>query len=176
MEFVISQILGVFVSIAAIISMQLKNVKSILVCQLICNALGAFSYIYVGGFSGCGIYFVALFQTVLYYYLRKREINTSNILTAFFVLAYLFCSITTYKGYEDVFSAVAAVTCALALSQNKAFMYRLFMLFNGCIWSVYDISVGAYTMIISHAVTALSAFVGMIRLDYKSRVGEYKND
>ena len=81
------------------------------------------------------------------------------------------CSVTTYKTPFDIFSAVAAVTCALALSQEKASVYRLFMLANGFIWIIYDVSAGAYTMIISHAVTALSALVGIIRLDIKS----YKN-
>ena len=65
---------------------------------------------------------------------------------------------------------MAAVTCALALSQEKPSVYRIFMLANGLIWVVYDVSVGAYTMIISHAVTAASALIGIIRLDIKKEL------
>jgi len=165
MNFIISQILGMIVSVAAIASMQMKGVVPVLVCQLVCNTLGAVSYILVGGLSGCGIYFVALLQTIIYFVIRQKEKNAPAYLAIIFVFAFLSCSVTTYQSPYDIFSAVAAVTCALALSQEKASAYRLFMLANGLIWVVYDVSVGAYTMIISHAVTAVSALVGIVRLD-----------
>ena len=65
MDFIFSQICGLIVSVAAIVSMQLKNVKWILVCQLICNGIGALSYILLDGLSGCGIYLVALLQSIV---------------------------------------------------------------------------------------------------------------
>jgi len=54
-------------------------------------------------------------------------------------------------------------------------MYRLIMLTNGILWSFYDMSVGAWTMIISHLITSASAMVGMIRLDFKKNK-EGKNE
>lgn len=168
MAFIISQVLGIVVSASAIASMQLKNVKLILVFQLICNTLGAAGYILVGGLSGCGIYLVALVQSVLYFVLRAKNVNTPSWLAVVFVIGFLLCSVFTFKDWRDVFSAIAAVTCALAISQEKPSLYRVFMLLNGIIWMTYDFSVGAYTMIISHAATAVSALVGMLRLDRKT--------
>ena len=46
-----SQVCGLIVSVAAITSMQLKNIRWILVCQLICNGVGALSYILLDGLS-----------------------------------------------------------------------------------------------------------------------------
>ncbi|MBR2878630.1 MAG: YgjV family protein [Clostridia bacterium] len=167
MEFWFSQICGLIVSVAAIASMQLSNITYILFCQLICNGVGALSYIAVGGLSGCGIYLVALSQAIIYYILRKKFSTVPQWIAGCFICAYILCAVSTYKTPTDLISALASLTCALSLVQKKPSGYRLFMLFNGIIWMIYDFSVGAYTMIISHVATALSAAVGMIRLDLK---------
>ena len=167
MEFWFSQICGIIVSIAAITSMQLKNIKHIMVCRLVCNGVGALSYILVGGLSGCGIYLVAVAQSVVYYFFRSKDKKAPLWIALIFICLYPLCSATTYKNPVDLISAMAALTCALSLIQEKPSRYRIFMLLNGIIWMIYDINVGAYTMIISHVATALSAGIGIIRLDIK---------
>jgi hypothetical protein len=83
----ISQILGIIVCLAAIVSMQFKNVKYVLICQLICNGLGALCYILDGGFSGCGIYIVATLQVLVYYILRRKQIEPHKTLSVCFGFA-----------------------------------------------------------------------------------------
>lgn len=167
MEFIISQLCGFIVSAFAILSMQLKNIKHILICQLVCNGLGALSYIMLGGFSGCGIYIAACVQTVLYYVFNLKNIKPHAMFTVFFMAVFLMCSIATYRGFEDVISAIAALTCAMALSRTKPSGYRFFMLLNGLLWLIYDLCVEAYGMMFSHIITFASAGIGIIRLDIK---------
>lgn len=71
--------------------------------------------------------------------------------------------------HADLIAAAAALTCAFSLIQEKPSFYRIFMLANGVIWMVYDVNVGAYAMIVSHLATALSAGVGIVRLDLKNK-------
>ena len=167
MEFIFSQICGAIVSVSAIVSMQLKSIKWALACVLICNGVGAVSYILLGGFSGCGIYLVALLQSIVYFIFRSKNKKAPLTVAIAFIIAYLVCSLSTYRTPIDLISACAALTCALALVQDKPSIYRIFMLANGIIWSVYDINVCAYTMIISHMATAISAGVGIVRIDLK---------
>ena len=157
-----SEVLGLIVSLIVILSMQLKNVRHILVCQLLINGIGALTYVLQDGFSGCGIYLVALVQTVVYFILRVKKISAPAWLAALFAVLFVLCS-------ADIISAVAALTCALGIAQNKPSNYRICMLLNGLIWMAYDITLGAYTMIISHAVTFLSAGIGIVRLDLKKQ-------
>ena len=120
--------------------------------------------------SGCGIYIVALVQSIVFYVFRRKEKDAAPMWLVFvFVAAFLGCSVATYQKPEDIFSAVAALTCALSIAQKKPSGYRIFMLLNGIIWMIYDVSVSAYTMILSHIVTTLSAVVGIIRLDIKKK-------
>ena len=164
----IPEILGLVVSLIVILSMQLKNVRHILVCQLLINGIGALTYVLQDGFSGCGIYLVALVQTVVYFILRVKKISAPTMLAAVFAVLFVLCSAVAYTGYADIISAVAALSCALGIAQNKPSNYRICMLLNGLIWMAYDITLGAYTMIISHAVTFLSAGIGIVRLDLKT--------
>lgn len=170
MLFWFSQICGLIVSAAAITSMQLNNIKYILFCQLICNGVGALSYIAIGGLSGCGIYLVALSQVIIYYVLRGKYNQAPKWVAVCFICGYIICSLATCKTPKDLISAVAALTCALSLVQDKPSGYRIFMLLNGLIWMIYDFSVSAYTMIISHIATAVSAGVGIIRLDLQRKI------
>lgn len=169
MEFIFSQAVGLIVSVVAVLSMYMKDVKKVLILQLICNALGAISYILLDGLSGCAIFLLAIVQTMVYFFFRKKDIEAPAFLTVVFVCAYLICSLCTYKAPQDIISALAAVTCAFALAQKKPSVYRIFMALNGAIWSMYDISVAAYTMIITHAITSISAIIGIISLDLKKK-------
>ena len=175
MDFVISQICGIIASVAAIVSMQLKSIKGVLTCQLVCNGVGAFSYILLGGLSGCGIYLVALSQSIVYFFFRLKNKKAPIILAIVFILLYIICCVSTYKTPTDLISATAAMTCAFALVCEKPSIYRIFMVANGSIWFIYDINVGAYTMIISHVATAISAGVGIIRIDLKDKIKLRKN-
>lgn len=165
MAFVFSQICGGIVFVAAILSLQQKKIKNALICQLICNGLGALTYVLLGDFSGGGIYLIAVVQSIVYFVFRAKDKKAPPILAVVFVLAFAACSALTYQTPTDLIAAVAALTCALSLSQKKASGYRIFTLANGLLWIFYDISVGAYTMVITHAATAISAGIGMVRLD-----------
>ncbi len=167
MDDMIAQIAGIFSTLLVILSGQIKDVKKILICQVFINAFGCLSYVLLGGFSGSSIYFVAIMQCIVFYIIRVGNKTAPKWLAALFAVAFIACSVSTYSQIWDIFSACAAICCAICLSQEKAANYRLFMLFNGVLWIVYDVSVGAYAMILSHIVTAVSALVGMIRLDLK---------
>jgi len=81
------------------------------------------------------------------------------------VTAYLLCSVLTFKGWLDLVPMVAAVLCALGISQKKPTNYRILILLNGAVWTVYDVAIGAYAMLAGHMFTVLSALSGIIRFD-----------
>ena len=169
MEFLISQLFGIAASVCALTSMQVKSIKKVLGWNLSCNVMSGLSYILVGGFSGSGICFAAIAQVLIYFVYRLKNVKPPKFLMWIFACIYILCSVTSYKGATDIISMLAGLTCAFGVAQEKSSNYRIFMVLNGVLWSAYDVSVGAYTMIISHGVTALSAIIGIIRLDLKNR-------
>ena len=150
-------------------SMQTKNISRVMLCQIGCNALGMISYVLLGGFSGCGIYFIATVQSVIFYFIRKYEKREPMWLNVVIIVSYIICSILTYKSSRDLIPMFAAVLCALGLIQKKTTNYRIIMLLNGATWIVYDLIVMAYTMLASHIFTSGAALIGIIRLDIKKK-------
>ena len=60
MEFYIAQGISVLTSIVAIIMTQFKNMKNILIGQIIVNLLTASTYFLLGGISGAQLFIIKL--------------------------------------------------------------------------------------------------------------------
>ena len=169
MAYILSQIFGFLVFLFVFASAQTKNMKNALLCQIGCNGFGMLSYVLLGGFSGCGIYLIATIQSAIFYFIRKSGKEEPKWLNPVIVIAYIACSAATLKGWLDLVPMLAAVLCAVGLAQKKPTNYRIILLLNGAIWLIYDVFMGAYTMLASHIITVGSALLGIIRLDLRKK-------
>ena len=165
MEYIISQVLGVIVCLFIIVSMLVKDIRIVMFCQIGCNGVGTISYVLLGGFAGCGIYLIATFQSILFFFIRKNGKQEPRWLQPLLIVAYVVCSAFTFKVALDLVPMVAAIFCAIGISQKKPTNYRIIMLMNSLIWCFYDIFVQAYTMLASHLITVGSALIGLIFFD-----------
>ena len=163
MVFLAAQIIGLLTTVVAVISAQCKNMTMILVLELVANLLVALSYILLGGFSGSYVCLIACVQTGISYVYAKKSKKMSNWLTVIFIVAYIVASLAAYRRPADVLSGIAAVTFALAVAQSKAAGYRVFMSTNSLLWIIYDLVIGAFTMIITHGLLLVSLIIAMIR-------------
>lgn len=165
MEYIISQVLGAIGCIFVFLSMQTKNIKYTMLCQIFCNGLGMLSYVLTDGFSGTGIYLIATLQSVVFFILRTKEKQEPKWIYPIIFAAYIGCSLLTFSGAKDIVPMAAALMCALALIQKKPAYYRIIILLNGTLWIIYDIFLKNYTMLASHIITVVSAIIGIIRCD-----------
>ena len=162
---IISQICGIIVFITIFASMQTKKITMVLFWHMLCNAFGAISYMLLGGLSGSGVFFVATIQSLILFILRVKKKEVPKWFNVIVFAAYIICSLATFKTAKDIVPTIAAVLCALALMQKRSSNYRIIILFNGIAWLVYDIIMGAYTLLASRIFTVASALLGIIRLD-----------
>lgn len=163
MAYWLSQIFGGLVFVAVFLALQMSDMKRALLCQIACNVLGMLSYVLIGGISGCGIYLVAAFQSLVFYLYRRSEKQEPRWLYPIIFAAYIGCSALTFRGASDIVPAVAALLCAFALIQKNTLYYRILLLLNGVTWIVYDLFMGAYTMLASHIFVVVSAVLGLVR-------------
>ena len=165
-NFFLAEVLGIVVGIFAISAMQMKNMTLILIFQLTANALVAVTYALKNEMSGASICFLAVAQTLAVYFLQRKGKKIPILMTSIFVVLYITCSALTYTKALDLLSATAAVCYALGVAQSKPSVCRLFFLFNGALWTVFDITTNAATTVmLIHGFLTVSGIVGMIRLD-----------
>lgn len=167
-SFFLAQAIGLITTVIAIISVQFKNVKLILISQIILNLLVATNFALLGGLSGAWICILAAFQTTLTYFIEKyctkNATRIRNILLPFFVAGYVIGTIVVYKDWNDIVSCVCAILYVLAILQTESSKYRRFILLNALLWVIYDFTTMAYTSILTHGLEAVSIFIAMIRL------------
>ena len=165
MEFYIAQGISILTAITAVIAMRLKNMKGILIGQILANLFTASTYFLLGGFSGAGICLLAIVQGVVMFFYNKNGKKTHNAVIVGFILLYIACSVIYYEHIIDVCSALAAICYAMSIAQATAKDSRLWYVFNPLLWVIYDIYTRAYANLVMHAAIFCSTALFLIRND-----------
>ena len=164
-EFYIAQGVSVLTAIVAVLMVQFKNVKMILLGQLVANLLTAITYILLGGLSGGGICLIAILQSLVVFGYTQKKKRMHGWVLALFIMAYVACSMAYYKTVLDIFPALAAVFFAVSITMERSFLARVWYIFSPIFWVVYDIATLAYGNLLIHAVVFTSTMIALIRID-----------
>ncbi len=173
MFFVLAQIMGVFSTVSAIFCVQAKTAGGILLGQFLANTFSGLSYGLLGSFSGAWICILAAVQSILVSLLnaleqakRKKWILMSSLVFSAFYLA---GGIAAYAQWPDILSCICALLFVVTIVQQDAGKMRNVMLVSMTLWIIFDIAMGAYTNIITHASTIVSILTAKLRLDRKQK-------
>ncbi len=167
--FLIAQAIGPVTTVMAVVSAQMKKLVPILIFEILANGLCALSYILLGGISGSYICLIAIAQSIISILYAHNNKKVPNWITGIFIMVYVAVSAYTYATPMDILPGICAVTFALAIAQSKPSGYRLCMAINTALWIVYDLLVGAYTMIITHGLLLGSLIIAMVRYAKKPK-------
>lgn len=172
MFFVIAQIMGIFSTVSAIFCVQAKTAGGILLGQILANGFSGISYGLLGSLSGAWICILAAVQSILVSFMnrmipekRKKWILVSSVL---FSALYIAGGIAAYAQWPDILSCICALLFVVTIIQQDAGKMRNVMLVSMTLWVIFDIAMGAYTNIITHASTIVSILTAKIRLDRKA--------
>lgn len=171
-NFILAQIAGFITAILAIIAVQLKEMKSILLMGVVTNALTVTNYWLLGEMSGAWICLIAIVQSLWIFYYSKDGRRFPKRLNYIFMLLYSVAVFVAYQNIYDILSWVAAICFALAVVQLESSKYRLIICINSLSWIVYDIMTRSYTMGLTHGLIFLSTVIAIIRLDRKQKTKE----
>lgn len=167
MEFYIAQAISIVTGILAVLTMQLKSMRNILIGHIIVNVTSASTYFLLGGFSGAGICIIAIIQSITMFVLNVKNIKPGLWLTAIFVALFVACSAVYYKSPIDILSGLAAILFAVSVVQTKASLSRAWFVFNPLAWLIYDLFTQAYVQMIIHAAIFISTTLSIFRNDLK---------
>jgi len=168
-NYILSQIFGFAAIFIGIISFQFKNMKSILISQLVCNGLSVLMYTLNGGTSGAAICIIAIVQSIVIYIFNVKNKETPVAVSLLFVLLYIIISYVTFNSARDFLSGGAALAFAVSLLQKSSGGYRTFMLSNVGLWIIYDITLSSWVSVIMRCVMLASIISAMIRIDRKKQ-------
>lgn len=166
-NFILAQVVGVITAIFAVVAAQQKEMKPILVLQVLTNAAVVINYLLLGEMSGAWTCLVAIAQTVWIYFYTQKGKEFPRLLNFIFMVLYTIVAFLTYKKPYDLLAWAGAISYALGVAQLEPKRYRLIMVFNATFWIIYDLFTKSYTMAITHTFILLSIVIGIVRLDLK---------
>ena len=166
--FWIAQGISVFTGVLAIIMMQMKNMKTILVFQIAVNLTASLNYLLLGGDSGAFISLLAIIQSIVMFIFNVRKKKPHIAIVIAFALCYV--SISTYniiasREFIGILPALAAICFCIGLVQEKPSVFRIWGALNPSCWLVYDLMTESYVMFCVHLAILISSIVAMIRVD-----------
>lgn len=174
-NFILAQIIGIVNTVIAIVSCQFKQIKVILMGEILTNLLCAVQFALLGGMSGAWICIVGTVASVMMFlfdrYQQKTEVKNAEkkraVMMACFALIFIVGTFITYQSWHDIVSAVGALTFVLSVTRKTSRWMRNYSLANCALWTVYDIATMAYTSVLTHGSIIVSLLIAKMRLDWK---------
>ena len=160
----IDYIIAVFTTIFTVAGMQFRNMRVILISQLIANSLLGTQCILGGTASAGAIVFLSIAQTVVSFVYNSCGKVFPVPLTVAFMAGFTAITIIYFSTPFDLLTLVAAWFFAICIVQKHSYICRFCALANTCLWLIYD----AFVMpsgLVNHTVVGVLIFATIIRLD-----------
>jgi len=166
-------IISLFTTAAAILGMQCKLMRNVVLCQLISNVLLGVQYFIEGALSAAVTvpFAIALSVISLVFSVKKRRVPLFVI--ALFLIAFTVIIVLTYSAPYDLLALAALYFFVLSITARESYQARIFTAFNCICWLIYDI-LCAPSAVLIHGVALVFTVFGIIRLDRKKWAALFK--
>ena len=168
---IIAQIIGLLVLPSALVVQSFKNMRLILIGELVLNLMVTVNLLLLGEMAGAVQCVAAAMHTVLLYAVRHRARSFSAGVTVAFSVLYVLLGLWTYTGPVDLLPMLSSLFFSAAVMQTRPWAYRLGKNLNASANLAYDLLVGAWGLSLTHGVLLLGGLLLSWRLDVRNKRG-----
>ena len=167
MKYYTAQFLGILVTLAVILTLQMKKKKQMLFVSVLSNVFSAANILLLDGFnSGVVVCLVAVFQLFVSIWHEYKGTESGTAEKIIFIILYAAGGLMGYKIPLDLLSTLAAVFYMLAVFQKKEQNIRLMLLVNLSLWTVYHSVLGS-TAVFAQVAGIISSLIALYRFRTK---------
>ena len=141
--------------------------------MLISNILNLVHYFLLGAYCGCVTKVMAIIRDSFIIAKGKNKKISSYCFLALFIIAYIICSIVTYKGILSLFPLIAAIIYIVPIWNGNEKTIKKTAFFCYFLWLGYNIFVFSIAGIVANVVSIISTFIAMIN-ENKKEVSKYE--
>lgn len=156
----LAQVLGALAILGWIISIQQKDRKNVLICQVVANGIYAIQYYLLGAFTAAFMNFTSFIRSIVFYKNDKKQSLFSLIL---FSLTIIVLGIVSYSNTLSLIPIVITLAYTYSVWQDNLTITRYVFLIAAFIWIYYNIQVGAYISVFGNILEIISGIVALIR-------------
>lgn len=171
---IVAQIIGIIAMAFNILSYQFKKKGAVITAQLLGATCFAVNFLMLGAVVGGILNILAAVRAVVFLFKDKLKTDRLPWLIGFTVcyIAVYILNFTVFGKAPTVFNLIIEILPVIGmLALNLGFMrknaadIRKFGLISSPAWLIYNIFAGSWGAIICEALTLISIFVGMARID-----------
>lgn len=173
---IIAQVIGIFAMACNILSYQQKTQKGVLILQLAGGTLFAINFFMLGATIGGLLNVIAVIRAIVFIF--KDKLHTDNIYWFIgFILVFVACYALTFTVFGkaptlenfiiELLPVIGMVALTVGFRMKSAKAIRLCGLISSPAWLIYNVIALSIGAIVCEAISIISIFIGMIRLDKK---------
>ncbi|MBR4859593.1 MAG: YgjV family protein [Clostridia bacterium] len=171
MKYYAAQFLGILVTLAVILTLQMKKKKQMLFVSVLSNVFSAANILLLDGFnSGVVVCLVAVCQLFVSLWHEYKGTQSGTAEKVIFLILYAAGGLLGYKIPLDLLSTLAAVFYMLAVFQKKEQNIRLMLLANLSLWTIYHSVLGS-TAVFAQIAGIISSLIALYRFRNKKQGG-----
>ena len=164
---IISTIISVAATVEGLIEPFFKKMKTVLLFNLLGNALVGVNYLLTESYSGGMICGVAILGLCVNYYFTSREKKIPKWVIVLHAAAFLSANLIAFAYWYDVFALIASLLFVLSIAQDSTKYYRLLYISNSLVWIAYDIFAKSWGNLFTHSVLLVAIFISIMIRDRK---------
>ena len=174
----VGQILSIIAMGVYILSFQAKKQNSIILFQMIANALFAISFFMLGAMMGMILNIISAIRALLFMY--KKQLKTdNNVWLVGFIAVYIATYVVSITMFVEELTVVTAllefipligmVATTLGYRAKSAQSVRISGLVNEPAWLIYNIYSFSIGAILCNFFSLISAILGLIRFNKQKK-------
>lgn len=162
--FLWAQVVGFFAMGIGIFAVQIKNPRHILLCGVPSALLWTIQYLMLGAPIGALLNLSSGLKDIALVYVVKRYIP---YVIAIFLAAIWSTGLYSFSHWYDMLPliAVTAVSIALLIDRDNRSLFVRAIIFNCCLWIVYNAIVGSWMGLSCAVMIIISSLISMARYE-----------
>lgn len=175
---IIAQIIGALAIFFWVISVQMKEKKTILINQMIANILYTIQYSLLGVFSASSMNFTSALRSFVFYNYEKQNKTATKVWLIVFIGLVLTCGILTWDSMLSIIPITITLFYTIGAWIKDSKWMRIVFLIAAFIWIYYNYKVGAYICILGNMFEITSGIIALTRFKENKNVKviTYNND
>ena len=159
-----AQIVGT-VAVVIMFCSYLKTTKAkYLFLQILSNIFYATQFFLLGAFSATGICIITIFKSVVFYIYESKNKKIPIWSLILFELITIAFGIYIYTGFNSMLPIIIACIVTYTTWQKKLDITYFSITVTSIVWVVYNLSVGAYAVIIGNVIELIASLSGLYKL------------
>ena len=159
----LAQVCGALGILSSVCSMQFKRRRAILIALFCFNVFATLNMVFLKSWAAAYISGFAIVEMVINYLFERKKREVPKWLVGIYVGVIVALGVANFAGVMDVLPILAATVFCFTILMKKEQEIRKMTLVNQGLWLVFDISAGAYTLVVSGILTIISTAVAYMR-------------